>query len=237
MKYRPIIRYENTVPGIFVKRINRFAAEVIIDGKQECVHVKNTGRLGELLVPDARVTLQKSDNPDRETAYDLISVYKPRLKWVNIDSLAPNALMKQLLENDGLYDVVKPEFSYGDSRFDFYMESRGRKFLREVKGCTLTADPGTGIGFFPDAPTERGVRHLNELAEAEKNGFHCSICFVIQMNSVHMVFPNNATQPEFGQALIRAAKAGVSVLYYSCHVEADSIKITAETCDGRYAGM
>jgi sugar fermentation stimulation protein A len=237
VKYRPIIQYENTVGGIFVKRINRFVAEVLIDGKQEYVHVKNTGRLKELLVPNAKVTLQRSDNPDRKTAYDLISVYKPKLKWVNIDSFAPNELMKQLLENDGFYDVVKPEYSYGDSRFDFYMERQGSKYLREVKGCTLTIDPGTGIGFFPDAPTERGVKHLNELAEAEKNGFHCSIGFVIQMNGIHKVCPNNATQPEFGQTLIRAAKAGVSVICYSCHVEADSIEITGDTGDCCYAEM
>jgi sugar fermentation stimulation protein A len=237
LKYRPIIQYENTVSGIFVKRVNRFVAEVLIDGKQESVHVKNTGRLQELLVPDARVTLLRFDNPDRKTAYDLISVYKPGLKWVNIDSFAPNALMKLLLENDGFYDAVRPEYRYGDSRFDFYMESQGSKYLREVKGCTLTSDPRTGIGLFPDAPTERGVKHLKELAEAEKNGFHCTICFVIQMNGVHMVRPNDAAQPEFGQALIRAAKAGVGVIYYSCHVEADSIKITGETADCRYAGM
>ena len=237
MKYRPIIQYENTVSGIFVKRDNRFVAEVLIDGKQESVHVKNTGRLQELLVPDARVTLLRFDNPDRKTTYDLISVYKPGLKWVNIDSFAPNALMKLLLENDGFYDLVRPEYRYGDSRFDFYMESQGSKYLREVKGCTLTSDPRTGIGLFPDAPTGRGVKHLNELAEAEKNGFHCTICFVIQMNGVHMVRPNDAAQPEFGKALVRAAKAGVGVIYYSCHVEADSIKITGETADCRYAGM
>ena len=232
-----MIQYENTVPGIFVKRINRFVAEVLINGKQEYVHVKNTGRLKELLVPKAKVTLQKSDNPNRETAYDLISVYKPGLKWVNIDSFAPNVLIKQQLENSGFYDIVKPEYHYGNSRFDFYMERKGSKYLREVKGCTLTADPRTGIGLFPDAPTERGTKHLNELAEAEKNGYHCTICFVIQMNGVHMVYPNNATQPEFGQALIRAAKAGVGILYYSCHVEADSIRITGEMCDNRYAQM
>ena len=237
MKYRPFIQYENTVPGIFVRRINRFVAEVLIDGKEEYVHVKNTGRLQELLVPNAKVTLQKFDNPDRETAYDLISVYKPGLKWVNIDSFAPNALMKLLLENEGNYDVVKPEYSYGDSRFDFYMERKGSRFLREVKGCTLTVNPRTGIGFFPDAPTERGVKHLNELAEAEKNGFHCTICFVIQINGVHLVYPNNAIQPEFGQALIRAAKAGVGIISYSCHVEADSIRITGEAADRRFAGM
>ncbi len=237
MKYKSMIHYENTVSGTFVKRVNRFVAEVLIDGKPERVHVKNTGRLRELLVSEAGVTLQKSDNPDRKTAYDLISVYKPGLEWVNIDSLAPNALMKQLLENGGFFDVVKPEYSYGDSRFDFYMEKEGRPYLREVKGCTLTADPGTGIGLFPDAPTERGIKHLNELAEAEKKGFHCSICFVIQMNGIHTVRPNNATQPEFGQALIRAAKAGVDVVCFSCHIEADSIRITGETGDGRQAGM
>ena len=237
MKYRPIIQYENSVGGLFLRRINRFVAEVLVDGKQEYVHVKNTGRLKELLVPNAKVTLQISDDPNRKTVYDLISVYKPKLKWVNIDSLAPNVLMKQFLENGGFYDVVKPEYSYGDSRFDFYMERQGSKYLREVKGCTLTVDPGTGIGLFPDAPTERGVKHLNELAEAAKNGFHCSICFVIQMNGIHMVHPNNASHPEFGKALIRAAKAGVSVIYYSCHVEADSIKITSEMGDCRYAEM
>ena len=235
MKYRSMIQYENTVPGIFVKRINRFVAEVLVNGKQEHVHVKNTGRLRELLVPNAKVTLQRSSRQERKTAYDLISVYKPGLKWVNIDSFAPNALMKLLLENDEFYDLVKPEYSYGNSRFDFYMESQGRKYLREVKGCTLTADPGTGIGLFPDAPTERGVKHLHELAEAEKNGFHCTICFVIQMNGIHMVDPNNATQPEFGQALVRAAEAGVGVVSYRCHVEADSIKITGEEVDCRYS--
>ncbi len=232
-----MIQYENTVPGIFVKRINRFVAEVLINGEQEYVHVKNTGRLKELLVPKAKVTLQKSDNPNRETAYDLISVYKPGLKWVNIDSFAPNVLIKQQLENSSFFDIIKPEYHYVNSIFDFYMEHQGSKYLREVKGCTLTEDPRTGIGFFPDAPTERGTKHLNELAEAEKNGYHCTICFVIQMNGVHIVYPNNATQPEFGQALIRAAKAGVGILYYSCHVEADSIRITGEMCDNRYAQM
>ena len=230
MKTKPMIRYENTVPGTFVKRINRFAAEVLVDGKTETVHVKNTGRLGELLVPKARVTLQRCDNPERKTAWDLISVYKPGLEWVNIDSLAPNLLMKQLLEN-GDYDLVKPEYSYGDSRFDFYMEREGIKFLREVKGCTLTPDPKSGIGLFPDAPTERGVKHLNELAAAAGNGFHCSVCFVIQLNGIHRVRPNNATQPAFGQALTRAAEAGVDIMHCSCHVEADSISISAETAD------
>ena len=218
-----------------MRRINRFVAEVLIDGNPEQVHVKNTGRLQELLLPNAKVTLQRADNPDRSTAYDLISVYKPRLKWVNIDSLAPNELMKQQFMSLN-YDVVRPEYTFGDSRFDFYMEREGEKYLTEVKGCTLAADLKRGIGLFPDAPTERGVKHLEELAAAAKEGYHCQIVFVIQMNGIHMVFPNDDTQPEFEQALIRAARAGVQVVYYSCHVEADSIKITGVVGDtGRYA--
>lgn len=233
---KPTIHYENTVPAVFVRRVNRFVAEVMIDGDIEKVHVKNTGRLKELLVPKAKVTLQKSAKLSRKTAYDLISVYKPGLKWVNIDSLAPNELMKRYLMSFD-YDVVKPEYTYGDSRFDFYMEKQGEKYLTEVKGCTLAADTARGTGLFPDAPTERGVKHLDELAAAAKEGYHCQIAFVIQMNGIHMVFPNNDTQPEFGQALTRAAKAGVQVVYYGCHVEADSIKITGVVGDtGRYTG-
>lgn len=221
---KPYIQYENTHPGVFVRRVNRFIAEVMIDGKPEKVHVKNTGRLQELLVPKAKVTLQRSDNPDRKTAFDLISVYKPRLKWVNIDSLAPNELMKQHMMSLN-YDLVKPEYSYGASRFDFYMERQGEKYLTEVKGCTLAADLKRGIGLFPDAPTERGVKHLDELAAAEKEGYHCTIAFVIQMNGIHTVLPNHETQPEFGKALVRAAQAGVKVEYYECHVEADNIRM------------
>ena len=234
---KPIIQYENTLSGIFVRRVNRFVAEVMIDGNPEMVHVKNTGRLQELLVPEAKVTLQKSDHPDRKTAYDLISVYKPRLKWVNVDSLAPNELMKQQIMSLN-YDLVKPEYSCGSSRIDFYMERHGEKYLTEVKGCTLAADLKRGIGLFPDAPTERGVKHLDELAAAAKEGCHCTIAFVIQMNGIHMVFPNNETQPEFGKALVRAAKAGVQIVYYDCHVEADSIRIIGSVGDtGRYANQ
>ena len=162
-------------------------------------------------------------------------MYKPRLKWVNIDSLAPNELMKQQLMSLG-YDMVRPEYTFGGSRFDFYMERDGEKYLTEVKGCTLASDLKRGIGLFPDAPTERGVKHLDELAAAAKERYHCQIVFVIQMNGIHMVFPNDDTQPEFGQAMVRAAKAGVQVAYYGCRVEADSIKITGVVGDtGRYA--
>ena len=234
----PCIYYKNTVSGVFVRRINRFVAEVVIDGESERVHVKNTGRLRELLVPGAKVTLQRAGVPvpgakvtlqragvpGRKTAFDLVSVYKPGLEWVNIDSLAPNALMRQkLLGLD--YDAVKPEYTFGDSRFDFYMERRGEKYLTEVKGCTLAADLKEGIGLFPDAPTERGVKHLDELAAAAKEGYHCAIAFVIQMNGIRKVLPNDETHPEFGQALARAVSAGVQVEYYGCRVEADSIRI------------
>ena len=229
-----VIRYENTVQAIFMRRLNRFVAEVLIDGKTEQVHVKNTGRLQELLVPKAEVTLQKAADPNRKTAYNLISVYKPGLQWVNIDSLAPNELMKRLFMSLD-YDVVKPEYTYGDSRFDFYMErmragSGKERYLTEVKGCTLAADVEEGIGLFPDAPTQRGVKHLNGLAAAANEGYHCQLAFVIQMNGIHRVLPNDATQPEFGQALADAVKAGVQVAYYGCHVEADSIKITGVGC-------
>ena len=226
---KPEIIYEHTVSAIFVHRNNRFTAEVMVGDEQKTVHIKNTGRLEELLVPKAKVTLQRSENPERKTEYDLISVYRPGFKWINVDSLAPNKLIQQKLEP--LYDVVKPEYSYGDSRFDFYMERDGEKYLTEVKGCTLAYDQKTGIGYFPDAPTQRGVKHLNELAKAVKEGYHCSIEFVIQMNGIHLVFPNNKTHPEFGRALLAAAKAGVEISYNSCHVEADSIKITGGTLD------
>ena len=230
VKQKPTIIYENTVVGVFVRRINRFTAEVLIDGEPETVHVKNTGRLQELLLPKAKVTLQKKLNANRKTAYDLISVYKPGLKWVNIDSLAPNMLMKQQLMSLN-YDLVKPEYTYGKSRIDFYMESNGESFLTEVKGCTLADDLHPGIGLFPDAPTERGVKHLQELTKAAKEGYHCSIAFVIQMNGIHRVLPNETAQPEFKEALVKAAKAGVQIVCYSCHVEADSIKITGVVGD------
>lgn len=232
--HKPLIIYPNTVPGRFIRRLNRFTAEVLIGGRIEIVHVKNTGRLKELLLPDAEVTLQKSGNPSRKTAYDLISVYKPGLEWVNIDSLAPNALMKLQLRAMG-YDVVHPEYTYGKSRFDFYMERDRKRYLTEVKGCTLAADSSclTGnhffqdlkVGLFPDAPTERGVKHLNELAAAVQEGFECSISFVIQMNGIRRVFPNHETHPAFGEALEKAVRAGVGINYYQCHVEADRIEI------------
>ena len=139
-------------------------------------------------------------------------------------------LMKQQLMSLN-YDLVKPEYTYGESRIDFYMEKNGEKFLTEVKGCTLADDLHPGIGLFPDAPTERGVKHLHELTKAAKEGCHTAIAFVIQMNGIHRVLPNETAQPEFKKALVEAAKAGVQIVCYSCHVEADSIKITGVTED------
>ena len=224
-KKKAQVIYEKTVEASFLRRLNRFTAEVLLEDRIETVHVKNTGRLSELLLPKAKVTLQKAEDPERKTAYDLISVYKPKLKWVNVDSLAPNLLMKQYLENLNVYDVIRPEYAYGDSRIDFYMERNGEKYLREVKGCTLQSEI-PGIGLFPDAPTERGIKHLKELTRASQEGFICSIDFVIQMTGVHLVYPNMQTSPEFGTALREAAKAGVGVACLSCHVEADRIWVT-----------
>ncbi|MBR0381220.1 MAG: DNA/RNA nuclease SfsA [Eubacterium sp.] len=222
MKPTAIIRYENTVTGTFLRRINRFTAQVMIGGRQETVHVKNTGRLGELLLPGAEITLEKAANPKRKTAWDLISVYKEDLGWVNIDSLAANELMKQLLQSMN-YDLVKAEYTYGASRFDFYMERGKDRYLTEVKGCTLAHQKEKATGLFPDAPTVRGLKHLKELTEAARQGYHCTIAFVIQMNGIHTVLPNDATQPEFGRALSEASEAGVKVACHSCHVESDRI--------------
>lgn len=222
------ILYENTCPAGFVKRLNRFSAVVRIGGEEEIVHVKNTGRLGELLLPGAAVTLQRAASAERKTAYDLISVRKDGLGWVNIDSLAPNLLMKRYLAGSGRYDLVRPEYTYGNSRFDFYMEKDGERFLREVKGCTLASETEEGYGLFPDAPTERGVKHLRELAKAAEEGYRCSAAFVIQMNGIRRVRPNDGTMPEFGQAMEEAVRAGVEILHFSCRVEADRIRILRE---------
>ena len=153
------MKYKHIIEGKFIDRPNRFIAHVEIAGKAETVHVKNTGRCRELLLPGAAVQLEVADNPARKTLYDLVAVYKESLGWVNIDSQAPNKVVREWLEQQG-YDAIRPEYSYGDSRLDFYMESNEQKYLMEVKGCTLEID---GIGYFPDAPTIRGVKHLREL--------------------------------------------------------------------------
>ena len=221
------MRYERIRPGRFLDRPNRFIAHVEVDGTVQVCHVKNTGRCKELLLPNSDVILDKSDNPNRKTQYDLIAVYKTNLGWVNIDSQAPNQVVKEWLENSPApfqgMELIRPEYTFGKSRVDFYLECPGRKILMEVKGCTLEID---GIGYFPDAPTERGVKHLRELKSAAENGYECYIAFVIAMPDVRQVLPNMITHPEFGRALAEATAAGVKVLYMICNVKPDSLSVT-----------
>lgn len=220
------MKYGRIEQGIFISRPNRFIAYVDINGKTETVHVKNTGRCKELLLPGVKVILERSDNPARKTAYDLIAVYKKKLGLVNIDSQAPNKVVYEWLSGDrsilGHPDYIKPEYTIGNSRIDFYCEKDDRKILIEVKGCTLEIN---GMGYFPDAPTVRGVKHLNELAMLSKEGYECYIAFVIQMNGIKEVKTNIDTHREFGEALDKAVKAGVKVLYLQCDVKEDELNI------------
>ncbi len=215
------MQYKQITKGKFHSRPNRFIANIYIDGKLETVHVKNTGRCRELLLPGADVILEVCDNPNRKTAYDLIAVYKEGTGLVNMDSQAPNKVVAEWLARQE-FDYVKPEYTYGKSRFDFYMEKDNQKFLMEVKGCTLEID---GTGYFPDAPTERGVKHLRELAAAAGKGYQCYVAFVIQMEGVKEVLPYTVTHPEFGVALQEARDAGVGVLYLQCKVKPDMLVI------------
>lgn len=215
------MNYQNIIHGQFHSRPNRFIAKVWIDGELETVHVKNTGRCRELLLPGAEVILECCDQPTRKTKYDLIGVYKEGLGLVNIDSQAPNKVAKEwLLQQD--YTCVRPEYTYGDSRIDFYMERGEERYLMEVKGCTLEVD---GIGYFPDAPTERGIKHLHELSKAIDEGYHCMLAFVIQMEGIHEVRANAETHPAFGVALEEARQAGVEIVFLPCKIEEDSLSI------------
>ena len=215
------MKYNNITPGIFLKRPNRFIAEVEIDGQKETVHVKNTGRCRELLIPGCEVWLTEPGTPGRKTKYDLVAVRKSSGVLFNIDSQAPNKVVKEWLETMD-YDRVVPEYTYGDSRIDFYMERGKEKFLMEVKGCTLEVD---GVGYFPDAPTERGVKHIRELIKAKEAGFNAILAFVIQMDGVTEVRPNIEMHPEFGEAMNDAKMAGVEILFLTCHVEPDKLEI------------
>ncbi len=215
------MKYREVVTGIFIDRPNRFVAHVDIEGTKHTVHVKNTGRCRELLLPGVTVCLSVSDNPNRKTKYDLIAVEKAGFGLINMDSQAPNEVVKEWLMDQN-YDYIKPEYTYGDSRIDFYMEKDDQKFLMEVKGCTLEID---GIGYFPDAPTERGVKHLRELTAACSLGYKCMLAFVIQMERVHEVRPNIAMHPEFGQAMEEAKEAGVEILFLECNVTRDGLEI------------
>ena len=217
--------YPNIIKAEFLSRTNRFIAEVNVDGNQETVHVKNTGRCKELLIPGCEVWLTEPGTPNRKTRYDLVAVKKNTGVLFNIDSQAPNKVMREWLNTQG-YDKVIPEFTYGDSRIDFYMERGEKKYLLEIKGCTLEID---GIGYFPDAPTERGVKHIRELIKAKNAGYNAAIGFVIQMDGVKEVRPNSATHPEFATAIEEAKAAGVKVLFFTTHTEPDTLTITGMT--------
>lgn len=217
------MNYTNITSGIFLSRPNRFIAHVKIDGQQEVVHVKNTGRCRELLPVGAQVWCQKSDNPNRKTKYDLITVRKGH-RLINMDSQAPNIAAKEWLLAGGLGDVedLRSETTHGDSRFDFSFTLNGKKCFLEVKGVTLEND---GICAFPDAPTERGAKHLRGLQRCAENGFGAYVLFVIQMSDVKQLHPNDVTDPNFGCALREAAAAGVNVLAVDCAVTETSMTI------------
>jgi len=218
------MKYNKIIHGTFHSRPNRFIAEVEVDGKIETVHVKNTGRCKELLLPGAEVILEISDNPARKTRFDLIAVYKEGLGLVNIDSQLCNKVAYEWLKMQD-YDFIKPEYTYGSSRVDFYMEKDSEKYLMEVKGCTLEID---GIGYFPDAPTERGVKHLKELTTAVEHGFHCMVAFVIPMEGITEVRANIETHKAFGTAFEAAKQAGVEVRFLPCKVLPDEVWVTDE---------
>ena len=216
--------YDNIRKGIFKERPNRFIAYIDIDGVQEIVHVKNTGRCAELLRPGVTVYVQEADTQNRKTRWDLIAVEKGG-RIVNIDSQIPNKLVKEWLEEGNLFQHItkqRPEYTYGNSRFDLYVEADSQKIFIEVKGVTLEED---GIVRFPDAPSERAVKHVEELILAVKEGYAAYVFFVVQMKDVRYFTPNMDTHPAFGEALERAQRAGVHILAYDCEVEKDSIRI------------
>lgn len=217
------MRYENMVPGIFLARPNRFIAHVEIDAQVEVCHVKNTGRCRELLPPGAHVWCQKSSNPARKTKYDLITVRKGE-RLINMDSQAPNLAAKEWLLSGGLGEIseLKAEYTHGDSRFDFSFLLDGRRCFLEVKGVTLEND---SVCAFPDAPTERGVKHLKGLTQAAQEGYGAFVLFVIQMADVKYLHPNDATDPAFGNALREAAANGVTVLAMDCAVSENEMNI------------
>ena len=217
------MRYERMVPGIFHTRPNRFVAHVEIEGRTEICHVKNTGRCRELLVPGAKVWCQKSSNPNRKTGFDLIAVEKNE-RLINMDSQAPNTAAGEWLRGGGLGELqnLRAESTWGGSRFDFSFTLEGKPCFLEVKGVTLEQD---GVCAFPDAPTQRGAKHLRELTAAVQAGYGAFVLFVIQMADVKYLHPNHKTDPAFGEALRRAAQAGVTVLAMDCAVTPDSMAL------------
>lgn len=219
------MQYKNIFTANFISRPNRFIAKVSLDDEEITVHVKNTGRCKELFLPGSRVFLEKTDNPERKTLYDLVAVEKDG-KIINIDSQAPEIVVGEWLSELGKFDVVKPQYKYGNSRIDYYMIKDGREYLLEVKGCTLFRD---GVGFFPDAPTERGTKHLGELTKALEEGYISCIAFVIQGEGIEEVRPNAETDPAFAAAYFDALKAGVKVLFLKCSVTESTLQIIGES--------
>ena len=215
--------YDNMTPGVFLSRPNRFIAHLEIDGAVEICHVKNTGRCRELLVPGCTVYCQRSDNPNRKTKYDLIAVQKGE-RLINMDSQAPNEAAGEWLRGGGLGEIseLRPEVKHGDSRYDFSFVKDGRKCFLEVKGCTLEED---GVCAFPDAPTERGAKHIRGLTAAALEGYGAYVLFVIQMSDVKYIRPHDETDPEFGKALREASQNGVRVLAMDCAVTPDTMEI------------
>ena len=220
------MRYEHMVPGRFLARPNRFIAQVELDGRVETVHVKNTGRCRELLPPDARVWCQHFESTTRKTAYDLIAVQKGK-RLINMDSQAPNKAALEWLRSGGLgkLEDLRPEVTVAGSRFDFAFTKDGRPCYLEVKGCTLETD---GVCAFPDAPTERGTKHLRHLTQLAREGFGAWVLFVIQMEDVKYLHPNDGTDPAFGQALRAAKEAGVQILAMDCAVTPETMVIRRE---------
>ena len=223
------MKYNRVVPGVFLKRPNRFIAHVCIHGKEEVCHVKNTGRCKELLVPGCTVYCAVSDNPKRKTKFDLIAVEKKvesSTLLINMDSQAPNAAVKEWLASGaspfGQIDLLKPECRHGNSRFDFYLECNKRKIFIEVKGVTLEDD---GVVLFPDAPTERGVKHVHELIQCHGEGCETYILFVVQMERARYFTPNRKTHPQFADAMYEAKQAGVELMAYMCTVCPDEMKM------------
>ncbi len=218
------MKYENVKKGIFIDRPNRFIANVEIDGKVEVVHVKNTGRCRELLTEGVTVFVQEFENTSRKTKFDLIGVCKGK-ELYNIDSQAPNKVFYEWVLKSGYFgktDLIKPECKYGDSRFDFYIEAQNRRIFVEVKGVTLEEN---GVLMFPDAPTERGVKHINELCKCIDDGYEAYVCFVIQTDKVKYFTTNRRTHPQFADALSEAKDKGVKILCVNCKVKEDSLEI------------
>lgn len=223
----PKMKYENIKKAKFLSRPNRFVANIELEGEIHTAHVKNTGRCRELLVPGAEIYVQEFDSDTRKTKFDVITVKKGE-RLINMDSQVPNHVFREWVDNGKFTDgvtLIRPETFYGDSRFDFYIEAGDRKIFVEVKGVTLEEN---GIVRFPDAPTERGVKHLRELIRAKDDGYEAHVVFIVQMDGISHLEPNDATHPAFGAVLREAAQKGVSVTALCCRITPDSIEATGE---------